>query len=123
MTGTAYTIITVMANNNATTGSGLMSWIKWIVVAIIAVATVIPGIIKMANNSGDRDDAEFNRGLRQLIIGIILGVAVVPIFSYVEGKMNDAANTTINAKSYMQIADEAAETQPIEVNGETYTIE
>ncbi len=123
MTGTAYTIITVMANNNATTGSGLMSWIKWIVVAIIAVATVIPGIIKMANNSGDRDDAEFNRGLRQLIIGIILGVAVVPIFSYVEGKMNDAANTTINAKNYMQIADEAAETQPIEVNGETYTIE
>ena len=104
MTGTAYTIITVMANNNATTGSGLMSWIKWIVVAIIAVATVIPGIIKMANNSGDRDDAEFNRGLRQLIIGIILGVAVVPIFSYVEGKMNDAANTTINAKNYMQIA-------------------
>lgn len=110
------------ANNTSNSGTSLMDWIKYIVIAIIAVSTVIPGIIKMANNSGDRDDVEFNRGLRQVIIGVILGVAVIPIFSYVEDKMNSAGSAKLNVEQH-QTSDVLADNNTFDFNGETYVIE
>lgn len=62
--------------------------IKGLVLAIVSIMTILPGIIKMARNSDDRESddresKEFSAGIAQIVIGSVLDGFVLVAWQYI----------------------------------------
>ena len=57
--------------------------IKGLVMAVVSIMTIIPGIIKMARNSDDRESKEFSAGIAQIVIGSVLDGFILVTWQYI----------------------------------------
>lgn len=57
--------------------------IKGLVMAVVSIMTIIPGIIKMARNSDDRESKEFSAGIAQIVIGSVLDGFILVAWQYI----------------------------------------